>query len=45
MKKYIFLLIIPLLVCSKYPDGDKDHNPEITSQELKSHIYYLASMK
>ena len=43
MKKYIFLLIIPLLVCSKLPDGDQDHNPEITSKELKSHIYYLAS--
>jgi Zn-dependent M28 family amino/carboxypeptidase len=43
MKKYIFILIIPLLVCSKYPGGDKDNNPEITSQELKSHIYYLAS--
>ena len=43
MKKYIFLLIIPLLVCSKYPGGDQDHNPEITSKELKSHIYYLAS--
>jgi aminopeptidase YwaD len=45
MKKYIFILIVPLLVCSKYPGGDQDHNPEITSRELKNHIYYLASDK
>jgi Peptidase family M28/PDZ domain/PA domain len=43
MRKYIFVLIIPLLVCTKYPGGDKNHNPEITSQELKDHITYLAS--
>lgn len=43
MKKYIFVLIIPLLVCSKHHSGDQNNNPKITSQELKDHIAYLAS--
>jgi hypothetical protein len=43
MNKIILILIAPLLVFSCYSEGDKSNNPQITVEELKDHINYLAS--
>ncbi|RPI71691.1 MAG: M28 family peptidase [Ignavibacteriales bacterium] len=43
MKKIILVLTAPLLIFSCYSQGDKINNPEITGNELKNHISYLAS--
>src|SRR5690554_1428488 len=42
MKRFFLILTLSLTV-SSYPQGDKNNNPDITSDELKSHISYLAS--
>ena len=43
MKKIIFVLIAPFMFFGNYNGGDHNSNPEITSQEIKDHITYLAS--
>src|SRR3989339_1245734 len=43
MKKIIPLFFISILPFSGFCQGENENNPDITSNEIKSHIKYLAS--